>query len=93
MGAPDPFTATSLVGHWVGGQAHAGAGTRRQDVFNPASGRVARQVVLGEAADVATAVAAARAAAPGWAETPPIRRARILNAFLALMNQHKDTLA
>jgi len=93
MGAPEPFTATSLVGHWIGGQAQAGAGPRRQDVFNPTSGRVARQVVLGETADVQAAVAAARAAAPGWAETPPIRRARILNAFLALMNQHKDTLA
>ena len=24
---------------------------------------------------------------------PPIRRARVLNRFLALMNQHKDTIA
>jgi malonate-semialdehyde dehydrogenase (acetylating)/methylmalonate-semialdehyde dehydrogenase len=38
-------------------------------------------------------VASARAAQPAWAETPPIRRARVLNAFLALLNQHRDTLA
>ncbi|MDO9283338.1 MAG: CoA-acylating methylmalonate-semialdehyde dehydrogenase, partial [Aquabacterium sp.] len=43
--------------------------------------------------DVAAAVAAASAAAPAWADTPPIRRARVLNNFLALLNQHKDTLA
>jgi malonate-semialdehyde dehydrogenase (acetylating) / methylmalonate-semialdehyde dehydrogenase len=38
-------------------------------------------------------VAAAQAAFPAWADTPPIRRARVLNAFLGLLNQHKDTLA
>ena len=45
------------------------------------------------AADVDAAVAAARAAQPAWGEMPPIRRARVLNAFLALLNQHRDTLA
>ena len=34
-----------------------------------------------------------KAAFPAWAETPPIRRARTLNAFLQLMNRHRDTLA
>ena len=38
-------------------------------------------------------MAAAKAAFPAWADTPPIRRARVLNKFLALMNQHRDTLA
>jgi malonate-semialdehyde dehydrogenase (acetylating)/methylmalonate-semialdehyde dehydrogenase len=42
---------------------------------------------------VSAAVAAAQAAFPGWADTPPIRRARVLNDFLGLLNQHKDTLA
>ncbi|MFZ4649675.1 MAG: CoA-acylating methylmalonate-semialdehyde dehydrogenase, partial [Rubrivivax sp.] len=32
-------------------------------------------------------------AQPAWADTPPIRRARVINAFLALLNQHRDTLA
>ena len=39
------------------------------------------------------AVAAARVAQPAWADMPPIRRARIMNKFLALMEQHRDTLA
>jgi malonate-semialdehyde dehydrogenase (acetylating)/methylmalonate-semialdehyde dehydrogenase len=42
---------------------------------------------------VAAAVAAAQAAFPAWADTPPIRRARVINNFLALVNQHKDALA
>jgi len=94
MGAPESFTATSDVGHYIGGRVlPAGAGSRRQPVYNPATGAVARQVVLGSAEDVARAVAAAQAAFPAWADTPPIRRGRVLNAFLALLNQHKDTIA
>ena len=38
-------------------------------------------------------MAAAVAAQPAWGDTPPIRRARVMNSFLALLNQHKDTLA
>ncbi len=102
MGAPESFTTTTEVGHWIGGQHDSGASgagsaegtTRRsQAVYNPATGRIARQVALASAGDVDRAVASAQAAAPAWADTPPIRRARILNAFLQLLNQHRDTLA
>jgi malonate-semialdehyde dehydrogenase (acetylating)/methylmalonate-semialdehyde dehydrogenase len=93
MGAPESFTATTEVGHHIGGRTVASRSGRRQPVYNPATGAVARQVALGSAEDVAAAVAAAKAAFPGWADTPPIRRARVLNNFLALLNQHKDTLA
>jgi malonate-semialdehyde dehydrogenase (acetylating) / methylmalonate-semialdehyde dehydrogenase len=93
MGAPEAFTATTTVGHWIGGQRAAGSGARTQDVFNPAAGAVARQVALASKADVDAAVAAAQAALPAWAETPPIRRARVMLKFLELMNQHRDTLA
>jgi malonate-semialdehyde dehydrogenase (acetylating)/methylmalonate-semialdehyde dehydrogenase len=70
-----------------------GAGDRREPVFNPATGQVARHVVLANEAEVTAAVDAAKQAFPAWSETPPIRRARVLNQFLALMNQHKDELA
>ena len=93
MGAPEAFTATTDIGHFIGGRQVAGVSGRQQAVYNPSTGRVSRQVVLASVDEVAAAVAAARAAAPGWADTPPIRRARILNSFLQLMNQHRDTLA
>ncbi len=93
MGAPEPFTATTPVAHFIAGRSVAGTGTRSQPVFNPATGQVARQVTLGEAADVDAAVAAAQAAFPKWSDTPPIRRARVLFRFLELMNQHRDTIA
>ncbi|MBS3998673.1 MAG: CoA-acylating methylmalonate-semialdehyde dehydrogenase, partial [Hydrogenophaga sp.] len=67
--------------------------TRAQDVFNPATGAVSGRVALASAADVNTAVAAAQAAFPAWADTPPIRRARVMFKFLELVNKHKDELA
>jgi malonate-semialdehyde dehydrogenase (acetylating)/methylmalonate-semialdehyde dehydrogenase len=93
MGAPEAFTHTQDIGHWIGGRPDRGTGSRSQTVWNPSTGVAARQVLLASAEDVSAAVAAARAAQPAWADVPPIRRARVLNNFLALMNQHRDALA
>ncbi|ACB35590.1 methylmalonate-semialdehyde dehydrogenase [Leptothrix cholodnii SP-6] len=92
MGAPDAYLATTDVGHHINGRAVPGNG-RTQPVFNPATGAVARQLQLATVEDVNAAVAAAQAAFPAWSQTPAIRRARVMNNFLALVNQHKDTLA
>ena len=93
MGAPESFTATTDITHWIGGQRVPATGGRTQAVYNPATGAVARQLQLASREDVAAAVASAQAAFQTWADTPPIRRARVINNFLALVNQHKDTLA
>jgi malonate-semialdehyde dehydrogenase (acetylating) / methylmalonate-semialdehyde dehydrogenase len=96
MGAPQAFTSSADVGHWIAGRHSSGThhgGHRRQTVWNPTTGQAARQVLLAEVADMDAAVAAAVAAQPAWGDMPPIRRARVLNAFLALLNQHRDTLA
>ncbi|CAN5403500.1 CoA-acylating methylmalonate-semialdehyde dehydrogenase [soil metagenome] len=93
MGATEAFTATAEVGHFIDGRAVASTGGRSQPVFNPSTGAIARQVSLGSVDDVAAAVASAKAAFPAWADTPPIRRARIMNKFLDLLNQHRDTFA
>ncbi|MBP0638035.1 CoA-acylating methylmalonate-semialdehyde dehydrogenase [Cupriavidus sp. AcVe19-6a] len=88
-----PYTDASQVGHYINGSNVEGHGGRRQDVFNPATGKAARTVALATVDEVGTAVAAAAAAFPAWSETPPIRRARVMNRFLQLMNQHRDELA
>jgi malonate-semialdehyde dehydrogenase (acetylating) / methylmalonate-semialdehyde dehydrogenase len=81
------------LGHFIAGQRVAATGDRRQPVFNPATGAVARQLQLGTAEDVQAAVAAAQAAFPAWADTPPLRRARVMFKFLELLHAHRDTLA
>ena len=86
------MTATSIA-HYISGQPVPGTSTRAQDVFNPATGAVTGRVSLANVQDVDQAVAAAQAAFPAWADTPPLRRARVMFKFLELLNQHRDTLA
>jgi len=87
-------TATDvLVNHWIDGRRMTSASQRRQPVYDPATGAVARYVALASAADVGQAVASAVRALPSWADTPPVRRARILASFLLLLNEHRDALA
>ena len=86
-------TPVQAIGHFISGQTSSGASIRMQDVFNPATGAVTGQVALANAADVNAAGASAQAAFPAWADTPPIRRARVLFKFLELVNVHKDKLA
>jgi malonate-semialdehyde dehydrogenase (acetylating)/methylmalonate-semialdehyde dehydrogenase len=50
-------------------------------------------VALASADDVDAAVAAAGAAFPAWAATPPLARARILFKYLQLCQQHTDDFA
>lgn len=84
-----------VIDHLVaGGQtATNAAGTRQGDVFDPNSGQVQARVMLGDAALLERAVAAAQAAQPGWAATNPQRRARVMFRFKELVEQNMDALA
>jgi malonate-semialdehyde dehydrogenase (acetylating)/methylmalonate-semialdehyde dehydrogenase len=81
------------IGHHVKGARVDGDSGRFQDVFNPATGAISGQVSLGSADEVGRAVAAAQLAFPAWSAMPAIRRARLMNRFLVLLNEHKDALA
>jgi len=82
-----------LVQHVIAGKRVTGASTRRGDVFNPATGQIARKVVLGTRADVDAAVAAAKAAFPAWSATPPLSRARVLFRLRDLLEQNAKELS
>jgi malonate-semialdehyde dehydrogenase (acetylating)/methylmalonate-semialdehyde dehydrogenase len=83
----------SPIGHFIGGAHVAGNPARTGAVYNPATGTVSGRVALASAQELDAAVAAARAAFPGWAATPPLRRARIMFKFKDLLEQHADQLA
>ena len=85
--------STNSIAHYISGRAVAGTSGRSQDVFNPATGAVTGTVALANSAEVSAAVASAQAAFPAWADTPPIRRARVMFKFLELLNKHRDELA
>ncbi|MGE7207739.1 aldehyde dehydrogenase family protein, partial [Sphingomonas sp. NPDC019816] len=87
-----------VIDHLVaGGQTATDAATRAEgrqgDVFDPNSGQVQARVMLGDAALLERAVAAAQAAQPGWAATNPQRRARVMFRFKELVEQNMDALA
>ncbi|MDE2137618.1 MAG: CoA-acylating methylmalonate-semialdehyde dehydrogenase [Gammaproteobacteria bacterium] len=88
----DESAAADTVPHWIGGRAVCGSGALL-DVFDPATGKVARRVALATAEEVRAAVVSARGAFPAWADTPPVRRARVLARFLQLLNERRDALA
>src|SRR5258706_7456111 len=79
--------------HWIEGRAVAGASGQFGDVYSRASGELTERVRLPNRAEVGRPVAAAAKAFPGWAATPPLRRARVMFKFNELMNQHRDELA
>src|SRR5204862_6789998 len=69
-----------------------GAGARLPP-FTPATAAGTRQVVMGGEEAVPAPVASAQAAWHSWAETAPVRRARVLSRYLALLNEQRDALA
>ena len=86
-------TALPTVSHFIGGQLVDGASGRYGDVYNPASGVLSRRVAFAGKAEVDQAVTAATAAAPPWAATPPLRRARVLARFRELLERDLTRLA
>ncbi len=83
---------TRRIAHFIGGCPVDGQGAA-EDVFDPATGGVTGHVPLATAAEVDTAVSAALEAFLDWAETPPLRRSRLMRRFLELVEEHKVDLA
>src|SRR5580700_1147476 len=82
----------SPAAHWIGGEAVQG-GTETIDVVNPATNEVIAAVPAGTAADVDAAVAAAKAAFPGWAGTSPADRAAIVARMAEGLQARADEIA
>jgi malonate-semialdehyde dehydrogenase (acetylating)/methylmalonate-semialdehyde dehydrogenase len=94
IAAGSSLQLAAVAGHWIDGAPRAPeAGARYGEVYNPATGEVARRVGLADAATVDAAVRSAAAAAPAWAATPPLRRARVMFKFKELLERHGDELA
>ncbi len=67
------------TGHFIGGQRVYSAETFSD--HSPIDGAFLGEISRGGAGEVDLAVAAARAAFPGWAKTPRVERARIMHAI------------
>ncbi len=84
---------STRVTHWINGTPWNGTAERRGDVFDPATGQVTKQVDFASRATVEEAIAAAKAAFPGWRDASLTKRATTLFAFRELVNKHKEDIA
>ncbi|WP_316528022.1 aldehyde dehydrogenase [Kitasatospora brasiliensis] len=77
--------------HWIGGERVASAATFTD--VSPIDGSVLGEIARGTAAEAEAAVAAAKAAFPGWAATPREERARLLHAIADGVERRLEDLA
>ena len=80
-----------MIKHLINGQLVDG-GSRRADVFNPATGKVINQVQLADVATAEAAIASAQAAFPAWRNTPPLKRARVMSRLKELLEAKAEII-
>ncbi|MEI7537082.1 MAG: aldehyde dehydrogenase family protein, partial [Comamonadaceae bacterium] len=79
------------IQHLIGGQLVAG-GSRSQEVFNPATGKAEKRVLLADKLTVEQAIANAHAAYPAWRATPPLKRARVMSTLKVLLEANAERI-
>ncbi|PZU57178.1 MAG: aldehyde dehydrogenase [Sphingobium sp.] len=80
-------------GIWIGGTWRAASTGETLDIEDPSTGEKVGVLPAGTTDDVDAAVAAARAAQPGWGGLPAMERGRILTAISRLVLERQEELA
>lgn len=81
------------VSHWIDGERWQGPPGRTGDVFDPATGEVARLVDLADTATVDAAVAAATRAFSSWGRSTLTKRMQVMFKFRELLAEHAADIA
>ncbi|MEJ1157138.1 CoA-acylating methylmalonate-semialdehyde dehydrogenase [Prosthecomicrobium sp. N25] len=77
----------------IGGRKVVSKSARTTPVYDPATGEQAAVLPLSTFDEVNAAVAAAKAAAPEWGRTPPLKRIRPMFKFKELLDRHVADIA
>ncbi len=80
-----------VIGHLINGSMVT-KNTRTQPVYNPATGKVTKEVALADKKTVESAITAAEKAFPAWRDTPVAKRARVMFRFKELLEQNADAI-
>jgi len=92
MSAEPQSNPLPVVGHFINGQMIADD-NRPQSVTNPATGEISREVAMASKTTVEQAIEAAEAAFPGWRNTPPLKRARVMFRYKQLLEENAEQIA
>ena len=85
-------TDTKKLRYFAGGEFKESRTARYMNCYDPSTGEVIALAPQCTPAEVAEAVAAAKAAFPAWADTPPNKRVQVLFRLKALLDKHLDEL-
>lgn len=80
-----------VVGHFIDGGLVT-KNTKKQPVYNPATGESTKEVALADTELVNQVVQIAEQAFPAWRDTPVIKRARVMFKFKQLLEENADKL-
>jgi malonate-semialdehyde dehydrogenase (acetylating)/methylmalonate-semialdehyde dehydrogenase len=81
------------ISHWIDGKVVESASGNSAPVYDPATGEQTAAVDLASAAEVDIAVAAAKAAFPGWRSTSLSRRAEVMFRMRELVDANRKEIA
>lgn len=79
--------------HIINGEKVTGRADTVFDIYNPATGKVIRQMQGASADDIDAAVSVAKVAFEQWSQVTPLQRASILFNYRELVIKHADELA
>ena len=79
--------------HIINGEKVSGTSGNIFDIYNPASGKVIRQIEGASSKDTKKAIEISNAAFKGWSQVPPSKRAQIMFKYRELIIKHMDELA
>jgi malonate-semialdehyde dehydrogenase (acetylating) / methylmalonate-semialdehyde dehydrogenase len=81
------------ISHWIDGKVVESTSGNSAPVYDPATGEQSAAVDLASTAEVDTAVAAAKAAFPGWRSTSLSRRAEVMFRMRELVDANRKEIA
>ena len=81
------------IDHWIDGRTVEGASGNHGPVTDPATGAETTRVALASVEEVDAAVAAAKAAFATWGTSSLAARTKVLFAYRALLDAHRDEIA
>ncbi|MDQ3621885.1 MAG: aldehyde dehydrogenase family protein [Verrucomicrobiota bacterium] len=83
----------SEIRNWIAGTEVGPALAEFFQKRSPATGAVLCRAARSNASDIANAVAAAKAAQPGWGDTPPVKRGEVLHAVTMALKSAREQMA
>ncbi len=92
-GTEAPDDALPFVHHFIGGERRLAHVERWGPVYNPSRGEQSAATPFATREDVDHAVQDAQRAFTEWSAIPPLRRARVMFRFKALIEEHIDEIA